>query len=90
MGLIKVLRDVSLPSIDPSSKPSIGDVYFLPDGQQRPLLIVMPGAFGDKAWYTGIASELASSGDGVVLVAQQNNDLPTPKYVPLTHNKNLR
>jgi hypothetical protein len=77
---ISVLQDVSLPSIDPSGKPSSGDVYFLPDGEDRPLLIVMPGAFGEKAWYSGIANELVSAGEGVVLVTQQNSTIPLPEY----------
>lgn len=75
---ISVQKDVALPSVDPEGTKSTADVYFLPDGKQRRLLVVMPGAFGDKAWYSGIATELASAGDGVVVVIEQINSLAAP------------
>lgn len=66
---VSVIRDITLPSIDPSGVATTADIYHSADGQPRPLIIVLPGAFGQKEWYSGFASTLAAAGDGVVLVA---------------------
>jgi hypothetical protein len=41
-----------------------------------PLIVVLPGALGSKAWYSQLATKLASEGDGVVLVTEQIQCLP--------------